>query len=119
MKLIKYLPIYLLVIVCALLSIACSNGKSPVTPSSDDTSGISSDIPISFGSATDSRSLLAVYDAVIDPAAKTFTITPVDRSAQFHFPLTQMVMVGHRISGQISSSFILSQDQASKVMIRG
>jgi uncharacterized delta-60 repeat protein len=99
MKLIKYLPIYLLVIVCALLSIACSNGKSPVTPSSDDTSGISSDIPISFGSATDSRSLLAVYDAVIDPAAKTFTITPVDRSAQFHFPLTQMYPGVLKITG--------------------
>jgi uncharacterized delta-60 repeat protein len=89
MKLFKNLPILILVIACAVVSIACSNGKSPITPSSDDVSGISNDLPVSFGSVDESRNLLAVYDAVIDPAAKTFTITPVDRKAQYHLPLTQ------------------------------
>ena len=90
MKLLKYFPIILLVIACAVVSIACSNGKSPVTPSSEDISGISNDLPISFGSDFDSRSLLAVYDAVIDPESKTFTVTPDTRTAQYHFPLNQL-----------------------------
>ena len=99
MKLIKILLIHLLVIVCAVVSIACSNGKSPVETSIDDSSGISSDLPVALGSATDSRSLLAVYDAVIDPAAQTFTVTPDNRTTQYHFPLTQMFPNVLRITG--------------------
>jgi uncharacterized delta-60 repeat protein len=105
MNLIKILQIPLLVIVCAVISIACSNGKSPVEPSSDEISGISNDLPVSLGSATDSRSLLAVYDAVIDQAGKTFMITPSDhitpsdRSAQYHFPLTRMYPNVLKITG--------------------
>ena len=90
MKLFKNLPIILLVAACAVVSIACSNGKSPVAPSSDDVSGISNDLPATFGTFDDSRNILAVYDAVIDPVSKTFTISPVDRTAQFHYPLTQL-----------------------------
>jgi uncharacterized delta-60 repeat protein len=73
---------------CAVVSIACSNGKSPVEPSIND-------LPVTISTGTENRSLLAVYDAVIDPEFKTFTITPSalitpsDRTAQFHFPLTQ------------------------------
>jgi uncharacterized delta-60 repeat protein len=99
MKLYKYLPIVLLVIACAVMSIACSNGKSPVEPSSDDLSGISSDLPISFGTDIENRNLLAIYDAVIDPVSKTFTITPDNRSAQYHYPLTQMYPSVLKITG--------------------
>jgi hypothetical protein len=99
MKLIKYLPTILLLVVCTVVSIACSNGKSPVTPATEDTSGISSDIPVSLGISGDSRNLLAVYDAVIDPAAKTFTFSPAERSAQYHFPLTKLYPNVLKITG--------------------
>jgi hypothetical protein len=99
MKLIKYLLIILLVIACAVVQIACSNGKSPVEPAIDDTSAISSDLPSSSIADIGNRSLLGVYDAVIDPVAKTFTITPDNRSAQYHFPLTQMYPNVLKITG--------------------
>ena len=88
MKLVKILSIVILVLACAFLTFACSKAKSPVTPATDDSSSITNDLPESLNSDGHSRSLLAAYDAVIDPVAKTFTVTPVERSAQYHFPLT-------------------------------
>ena len=99
MKLYKILTIFTLVIASAIESIACSNGKSPVEPATDETSAISSDLPISIGTDIENRNLLAVYDAVIDPSAKTFTITPDSRSAQYHFALTQMYPSVLKITG--------------------
>lgn len=99
MKRFKNLPILLLVVICVFVSIACSNVNSPIVPANNDISGISIDLPEAHSSAADSRSMLAVYDAVIDPSTETFTITPVDRSSQFHFPLTQMYPGVLQISG--------------------
>jgi hypothetical protein len=91
MKTIKILLSVFLIFACAAVTIACSNGNSPVEPPTDDTSGISNDLPISFGSEVENnRSVLAVYDAVIDPVAKTFSISPSERIAGFHYPLTQV-----------------------------
>jgi hypothetical protein len=90
MKLVKILSILILVLACAFVSFACSNDKSPVNPSTDDAFGITNDLPESSNVDVHSRSLLAAYDAVIDPVAKTFTVTPINRSAQYHFPLSQL-----------------------------
>lgn len=78
MRFLDVLSALVLVIAFTLISIACSNGKSPVEPSSGDIAGISSDLPISFGSIADSRNVLAAYDAVIDPSDSTFAITSVE-----------------------------------------
>ena len=89
MKRAKILPILLLVIAFAISTIACSKGKSPVEPVINDANDISQDTPLSLGTESDNRSVLCVYDCVIDPDAKTFTIEPANRSAEYHFPLTQ------------------------------
>jgi uncharacterized delta-60 repeat protein len=99
MKLCKNLPIYLLVIVCALLSIACSNGKSPVTPSSDEISGMTNALPETSVNPPENRDVVAVYDVTIDPDAGTFTITPGMREVAYHFPLTQMFPNVLKITG--------------------
>jgi hypothetical protein len=96
---IKILPIFIMMIACAVMSIACSNGNSPVEPSTNEISGISNDLPMSIGAELENRDLLAVYDASIDPAAETFTITPDNRTAQYHFPLTQMYPNVLKITG--------------------
>ncbi len=90
MKHSKTLPIFLLLMAFALSSSACSKGKSPVEPVINDTNDISQDVPVSFGTESGNRNMMAVYDAVIDPDAKTFTVEPANRSADYHFPLTQM-----------------------------
>ncbi len=90
MKSVKILSIVIIALACAFVLIACSNAKSPVSPATDDSSSITNDLPESLNADVHSRSLLAAYDAVIDPAAKTFTITPIERSTQYHFPLTQL-----------------------------
>ena len=86
MKLIKILPIMILALACTFVSFACSNAKSPVSPATDDLSSITNDLPESINADVHNRSLLAAYDAVIDPVAKTFTISPIERNAQYHFP---------------------------------
>jgi hypothetical protein len=65
---------------------ACSGGqKSPIEPSQNG-------MPVVSDNLTDqqesSRSILAVYDAVIDPVAKTFVVTPDTRSLDYHMALT-------------------------------
>ena len=94
------------VLVLLLLSLilvlpACSGGKSPVEPF-DFAQGRSFDyaqdmpfdfaqgMPPSFGTASDNSSVVAVYDAVIDPDAGTFEIAITERSAEYHYPLTTL-----------------------------
>ena len=38
---------------------------------------------------TQGRSIMAVFNAAIDPGNRKFTVEPVERSALFHFPLTK------------------------------
>ena len=62
-----------------------SKNQSPLEPSNQ-----IPDLPLSFGTDDASgRSVLAIYDAVIDPVAKTFTITPATRESTYHLPLSQ------------------------------
>jgi hypothetical protein len=70
-------------ILIATTIIACSKGKSPVEP-------VINDAQISFGTESENRSVLAVYNAVIDPDKKTFTLEPANRSGNFHYPLTEL-----------------------------
>lgn len=86
----KTLSIIVLTIAFACIFNACSQGKSPVEPTINNVNDIQQDVPISFSTASENRSVLAIYDAVIDPEAKTFTVEPVNRSAEYHFPLTQL-----------------------------
>jgi len=90
MKIVKILSIVILVLACAFLTFACSKAKSPVTPATDDSSSITNDLPESLNADVHNRSLLAAYDAVIDPVAKTFTVEPMNRSGDYHFPMSQI-----------------------------
>lgn len=85
---IKRFPSIFIVSTIVFLSIACSNAGSPITPSENQADELSQSFPISYAGENSNRSLLAVYDAVIDPVAKTFTITPDNRTAQYHYPLS-------------------------------
>lgn len=86
----KRYPSIFIVIVFSILSISCSNSDSPILISNETNPGISQELPVSSLSGNSNRSLLAVYDAVIDPINKTFTVTPDNRTAQYHYPLTQL-----------------------------
>ncbi|MBU1022723.1 hypothetical protein KKB99_00455, partial [bacterium] len=90
MKLAQILTIILLMVFIAFLSNACSKGKSPVEPVIDNSPEMLQDIPDTFGTGLDQRKVLSVYDCVIDPDAKTFTAEPINRSADYHYPLTSL-----------------------------
>jgi hypothetical protein len=85
MKLLKILPLFLLMITAALLSIACSKNISQTDPDlldyGDSNTGIEN---------PSNRKVFGIYDVVIDPIGTTFSVTPIDRSSQYHFPLTQL-----------------------------
>jgi len=82
----------ILIVVSMMLVIAlasCSGSSKnqlPIEPNIQ-----SNDSQLSLGTEdTSGRSILAVYDAMIDPIAKTFTAAPAERIADYHFPLTQL-----------------------------
>jgi len=78
---------FIVLIASLTILVSCSGGnRTPMTIASQ-----SPDLPDAFGVPVvdTNRDVLAVYDAVIDPDAKSFTITPVERVGTFHFPLTQ------------------------------
>jgi len=88
MKFLKMSTIILTSIILAIVLASCSGSSKNQTPLEPDNQV--SDLP-SFGTGeTSGRTLLAIYDAVIDPIAKTFTVTPDERTADYHFPLTQL-----------------------------
>lgn len=62
---------------------ACSGVKTPVEPEIE-----SLNLPESSSAAMDNRNVIAVYEAVINPEEGTFEITPVERSNQYHFPIS-------------------------------
>ena len=91
------LRLFIVFFLSLTILVSCSGGnKTPVTVASQ-----SPDLPNSFGVPVDdtSRDVVAVYDAVIDPVAKTFTIEPVKRDLSFHFPLTQFYPNVLKITG--------------------
>jgi len=65
---------------------ACSGSKSPIIPAPSE---LNDKIPVIGDSSKSNRDVVAVYDAVIDPIAGTFEITPEERSADYHFPLSK------------------------------
>ena len=66
--------------------VACSGGKSPLTPAADLTSNGGPDLT---GEALGNRSVVTVYDALIDPNTGMFTISLDERDLMKHVPLTQ------------------------------
>jgi len=85
-KLCVILMMSILFILLAIIIPACSGGKSPVEPSqmvSDD------NVPGIENPIESNRGVVAVYDAIIDPDAKTFTVTPAERTVDYHFPLSK------------------------------
>jgi len=72
-------------IICELVFIGCSQNKLPVSPAIRD-----SVFPIDNIEANADRDVLTVYDATIDPITKTFILSPSQRNADYHFPLTQL-----------------------------
>ncbi len=90
MKHLRNLSIMLLIGLVFLLS-ACSGGNTPVEPDNESLNmpfDYAQDKPESIGSAVDNRNVIAVYEAVVNPDEGTFEITPVARSSQYHFPIT-------------------------------
>jgi hypothetical protein len=83
------LALFIGVLLASIIS-ACSKSESPVEPVVNDADGVSQDVPVSFGAESGNRDVMAVYDAVIDPDNKTFTIEPANRTADYHYPLTQL-----------------------------
>jgi len=67
-----------------LLTVGCSRSKNPVEPS-----GEPNPLPDISDTTQGTRQILSAYDVVIDPAAKTFTLSPVDRSADYHVPVSK------------------------------
>ena len=76
-------------IIIALLMSSCSgSGKNILSPAEPKNQVPSiPDIPAAIN--PDNHFVMASYDAVIDPEAKTFSITP-SRTVDFHFPLTNL-----------------------------
>jgi uncharacterized delta-60 repeat protein len=87
MNLSKAPQVFVLIIVISFMLNACSNGKSPIEPAMNDGQIILQDIPDSIGEQCDNRTILAGYEATIDPVAKEFTITPTNRNSQYHLEL--------------------------------
>jgi hypothetical protein len=72
----------LLGVILAFTVCSCSQARnSPVETKPDN-------IPESFGVDFGNRNVLGLYSAVIDPDAGSFTIEPVTRSADYHYPLS-------------------------------
>jgi len=83
------ITIAMMLAVVIVMTSCSSSSKISETPISPNLSG--AELPTSLGTEdTSGRRILAVYDAVIDPIAKTFTVTPSERTADYHFPLTQL-----------------------------
>jgi len=80
--------VILITVILSILLASCSGSaksQAPIEPNVQ-----IPDLPSSFGNdATSGRSVLAVYDAVIDPIAEKFTVTPSQRTTDYHFPLSQ------------------------------
>jgi uncharacterized delta-60 repeat protein len=78
----------LISLIAIIATVSCSGSlknQSPLEPDiqvPDQASSIGTD-------ETCGRNVLAVYDAVIDPIAKTFTVKQSERTADYHFPLSQ------------------------------
>jgi len=84
MNTLRQFPIMLTISATLILVFcSCSNGKSPVALSTNP------DIPDISDAASNTRSVLAIYDAVIDPTAKTFILSPLERTADYHIPLSK------------------------------
>ena len=86
MKIVKFLVISILTFIA---SASCSGGnKTPVSNNAvvpGATNSLSTQV-----NDTPNRDVLAVYDAVIYPIAKTFTVTPSsERMSDYHLPLTK------------------------------
>jgi len=81
---------FMLLLVVACIFTSCSGGKNPVELKSPEQSSLPDYIGVAESNDISNQTMLAVYDAVIDPVAKTFNITPSERIADYHFPLTQL-----------------------------
>ena len=77
MKTLRPISIFIFLAVFILQALSCSNARSPLTP----------DLSPESTSSAPGRTVLAVYDVAIDPAEKTFEISPSTRIADYHLPL--------------------------------
>jgi len=86
MKLFNLSAITIMAVLIIIVLPACSKGKSPVEPSMGNP-----EAPVAVAESNSNRTVLAVYDAMIDKDAKTFTVKPSNnRMADYHYPLTQL-----------------------------
>jgi hypothetical protein len=69
---------------------ACSKSKSPLEPAINEDQDISQDLPETIEVQTENRTILAAYDVMIDPKSKTFEITPFERNAKYHYPVSNL-----------------------------
>ena len=80
----------LLVITSLFMVLGCSNIKSPIE-SPIDTHSTTTDYLFDSSEIDNcNRTPLGVYDAVIDPVAQTFIVTPNERGSQGHIALSEL-----------------------------
>ena len=83
----NFIKAFTISIMVLIIFTSCSGGAK--TPVSNDSSLPNSPETLVAPSEDTNHDVLSVYDAVIDPAAKTFTVTPVQRVGTYHFPLSR------------------------------
>jgi hypothetical protein len=69
-----------------ILLSACSTTKSPVIPENEQVDSLS---PVGVA-VNENRSIIAAYNAVINPENNTFTIEPTSRESSYHFAITNL-----------------------------
>jgi uncharacterized delta-60 repeat protein len=77
---------FLGILMCVVILAGCNGGGTPVAQTADQIS----DLPESSMSSGQSRDVIAVYDAVIDPVKQTFMIEPSSRDLSYHGALTRL-----------------------------
>ena len=86
MKAVKLIIFILLSVSIVVNIVNCSKSSAPVEPNEPTLC----EIPNALSDVeNNNRNVLAVYNAVIDPYLKKFQITPIERIADYHFPLSQ------------------------------
>jgi len=85
MKAVKLIIFILLSVSIVVNIVNCSKSSAPVEPNEPTLC----EIPNALSDIeNNNRNVLAVYNAVIDPYLKKFQITPIERIADYHFPLS-------------------------------
>jgi len=80
--------IILLLGLSIITALSCSSVKSPLEI---DNSSI--DLPSPSVVSSEDRDVIAIYDAIVDPAAESFTIEPANRYPDYRYPVSNVLSI--------------------------